>query len=49
MEPGIAYDFNNSWRHSVLNAGDQWRINLIIDYLENSDTKNPWLHLGWRP
>jgi hypothetical protein len=49
MEPGIAYDFNNSWRHSVLNAGDQWRINLIIDYLENSGTKNPWLHLGWRP
>jgi hypothetical protein len=48
MEQGIAYNFNNSWRHSVFNTGDEWRINLIIDYLENPETKNPWLHLGWR-
>ena len=48
MEQGIAYDFNNSWLHSALNKGTEWRINLIIDYLENPETKNPWLHLGWR-
>jgi len=49
MEPGFAYDFNNSWKHSVLNTGDKWRINLIIDYLQNPNITNPWLHLGWRP
>jgi hypothetical protein len=49
MESGVAYDFNNSWKQSVLNTGSEWRINLIIDYLENPNTKNPWLNLGWRP
>lgn len=49
MEQGVAYDFNNRWKYSVINRGSQWRINLIINYLENPNIKNPWIHLEWRP
>lgn len=49
MSLGNAYDFNNRWMHEVLNTSKQWRINLILDYLEDPTIKNPWSHLGWTP
>lgn len=49
MQAGQAYDFNNRWIHSVENVASTWRINLIVDYLENSSIRNPWARYGWRP
>jgi hypothetical protein len=49
MQAGYAYDFNNRWIHSVQNQSNHWRINLILDYLEDPTVTNPWAHLGWRP
>ncbi|MGB5210094.1 MAG: aspartyl/asparaginyl beta-hydroxylase domain-containing protein [Gammaproteobacteria bacterium] len=33
MTPGVAYDFNNRWRHAVHNEGEVARINLMLEYL----------------
>lgn len=49
MTEGLAYDFNNRWLHAVENASDRWRVNLILDYLEDPSIPNPWLRYGWRP
>jgi aspartyl/asparaginyl beta-hydroxylase (cupin superfamily) len=49
LSTGVAYDFNNRWLHAVENASDFWRVNLILDYLEDGAVPNPWLRYGWRP
>jgi hypothetical protein len=49
LSAGVAYDFNNRWLHAVENASDFWRVNLILDYLEDGAVPNPWLRYGWRP
>ena len=49
MQAGKAYDFNNRWLHSVENTSLTWRVNLIIDYLENPSVANPWTRYGWKP
>lgn len=33
MKPGVAYDFNNRWKHAVHNSGEAYRINLMLEYL----------------
>lgn len=33
MKPGVAYDFNNRWKHAVNNSGEAHRINLMLEYL----------------
>lgn len=37
MTPGVAYDFNNRWRHGVENLGDSPRINLMLEYLPDPE------------
>ncbi len=37
MTPGVAYDFNNRWRHGVDNRGEAHRINLMLEYLPDPD------------
>ena len=49
FEKGFAYEINNQWRHQVNNYGDNWRINLIFDYLPDASVKNPLRKIGWRP
>jgi hypothetical protein len=49
MEGGKAYNFNNRWLHSVENVSEAWRVNLIIDYLEDPEVRNPWARYGWKP
>lgn len=49
MHGGHAYDFNNRWLHSVENISSSWRVNLIIDYLEDPKVTNPWIKYGWKP
>lgn len=35
LEPGIAYEFDNTRKHSVRNAGETRRVHLICDILPN--------------
>jgi hypothetical protein len=49
MQTGHAYNFNNRWLHSVENVSSTWRINLILDFLEDPTVPNPWARYGWKP
>jgi len=33
-QPGHAFEINNTLEHSVRNTGDDWRVHLVVDFLD---------------